>query len=111
MRQHLMVARDVVIAIFSAIGKSLLAMQYSVLEGNHYLVQFTEQRHQLLYTQLFGICTNGTSGDALVTGALVRLTDKINLEGGRILRFLFRSIPFGVFYNAFLVFCLAFFGV
>ena len=80
MRQLLLVACDIVIAIFSAIGKGLPAVQYSVLEGNHDLVQFTEQGHQFLYTQLFGIGADGTAGDAVITGALMRLTDKINLE-------------------------------
>ena len=45
----------VIVAVFSSRGDGFLAVQYSVLERYHHLVQLAEQRHQLLYSQPFGI--------------------------------------------------------
>ena len=54
----LFVSCDKVIAICTAVCQRLLSVQYTVLKGDHYFVQFAEQGHQLRDTELFRINTN-----------------------------------------------------
>lgn len=82
-----------------------------MLERDHHLVQFAEQRHQLGDAQLFRVQADGTAGNAVIASALIRLSDKVDHEGGRVLFFLFRRVPFCIFDNALLIFRLALVGV
>ena len=75
-----LITRDEVVAICPAVSERLLAVQHTVLARDHDLVKLAEQRHQFGNTQLFRINTNGTAGNAVIAGAIIRLPDKIHFE-------------------------------
>ena len=86
-------------------------MQHAVLKRDHHFIKFAEQRHEFGNTEFLRVNANRAAGDAVVAGSLVRLTDKVHLEGGRILLFLFRRVPLVIFHDALFIFRLALVGV
>ena len=86
-------------------------MQHAVLKRDHHFIKFAEQRHEFGNTEFLRVNANRAAGNAVVTGTLIRLPDKIHLEGGRVFRFLFGRVPFGVFDNALFVLRLALVGI
>ena len=97
-----------VVAILSAIRQRLFSVQHAVLKRDHHFIKFAEQRqNEFGNTEFLRVNANRAAGNAVVTGTLIRLPDKIHLEGGRVFRFLFGRVPFGVFDNALFVLRLA----
>ena len=74
--KSLFIPRDKVIAIRPTVCQHMLPVQYAMLERDHHFIQLTQQRHQLGNAQFFRITAYRTAGDAVVTGSLIRLTDK-----------------------------------
>ena len=101
------VSGNKVVAILSAIRQRLFSVQHAVLKRDHHFIKFAEQRHKFGNTEFLRVNANRAAGNAVVTGTLIRLPDKIHLEGGRVFRFLFGRVPFGVFDNALFVLRLA----
>lgn len=92
----------VVVAVVSAVSEGMLAVQHTVLKRYHYLVKLTEERHQLPHAEFIGIRADRAAGDAVVARALVGLADKVDLEGGGVLRLFFGRVPLDVFDDALL---------
>ena len=105
------VSGNKVVAILSAIRQRLFSVQHAVLKRDHHFIKFAEQRHEFGNTEFLRVNANRAAGNAVVTGTLIRLPDKIHLEGGRVFRFLFGRVPFGVFDNALFVLRLALVGI
>ena len=105
------VSGNVVIAVFPAVCQCLLSVQHAVLKRDHHFIKFAEQRHEFGNTEFLRVNANRAAGNAVVTGTLIRLPDKIHLEGGRVFRFLFGRVLFGVFDNALFVLRLALVGI
>ena len=105
------VACNKVVAILSAIRQCLFSVQDAVLERDHHFIKFAEQRHEFGNIEISRIGADGTAGNAVVAGTFIRLPDEIHLEGGRVFRFLFGRIPFGVFDNTLFVLRLALVGI
>ena len=66
------ITSDEVVAACPAVSGRLLAVQHTVLERDHDLVQLAEQRHQLRNAELFRVNTDGAARDAVIARALVR---------------------------------------
>ena len=78
-----------------------------MLKRDHHFIKFAEQRHEFGNTEFLRVNANRAAGNAVIAGAFIRLPDEIHLEGGRVFRFLFGRVPFGVFDNALFVLRLA----
>ena len=78
------VSGNKVVAILSAIRQRLFSVQHAVLKRDHHFIKFAEQRHEFGNTEFLRVNANRAAGNAVVTGTLIRLPDKIHLEGGRV---------------------------
>ena len=107
----LFVSRDEVIAVLTAVCQGLFSVQYAVLKSDHHFIQLAEQRHQLRNAELFRVNADWAAGDTVVACPLIRLSDKIHLEGGRVLRLFFGGVPLGVLDDTLFVLRLALVGV
>ena len=97
--------------IYEKVCQRLFSVQHAVLKRDHHFIKFAEQRHEFGNTEFLRVNANRAAGDAVVAGSLVRLTDKVHLEGGRIPLFLFRRVPLVIFHDALFIFRLALVGI